>query len=119
MDAMASQITSPAIVYSTVNSGADKRKQQRSASLFFVRGIYRWPVNSPHKGPVARKMFPYDDVIIPKKLMSSFVVIDIKFTSHSHCLYSFETQKPNSQLNGIKLFHIQKGWTLQIPIPYK
>ena len=23
-----------------------------------------WPVNSPHKGPVTRKMFPFDDVIM-------------------------------------------------------
>ena len=40
------------------------RKHQSSASLVFVRGIHRWPVNSPHKGPVTRKMFPFDDVII-------------------------------------------------------
>ena len=30
----------------------------------FVRGIHRWPVNSPHKGPVTRKLFPFDDVIM-------------------------------------------------------
>ena len=29
-----------------------------------MRGIHRWPVNSPHKGPVTRKMFPFDDVIM-------------------------------------------------------
>ena len=45
-------------------SGADQRKHQSSASLTFVRGIHRWSVNSPHKGPVTRKMFPFDDVII-------------------------------------------------------
>ena len=39
-------------------------KHQRSASLAFVRGIHRWPVNSPHKWPVTRKMFPFDDVIM-------------------------------------------------------
>ena len=50
-------------VYWTVCSGADQRKHQSSASLAFVRGIHRWPVNSPHKGPVTRKMFPFDDVI--------------------------------------------------------
>ena len=49
---MASQITSLTIVYSTVYSGADQRKHQSSASLAYVRGIHRWPVNSPHKGPV-------------------------------------------------------------------
>ena len=53
MGAMASQITSLTIVYSTVYSGADQRKHQSSASLAFVRGIHRWPVNCPHKGPVS------------------------------------------------------------------
>ena len=46
MDAMASQITSLTNVYSTVYPGADQRKHQSSASLAFVRGIHRWPVNS-------------------------------------------------------------------------
>ena len=40
-------ITCLAIVYSTVYSGADHRKHQSCASLDFVRGIHRWPVNSP------------------------------------------------------------------------
>ena len=64
MGAMAYQITSLTIVYSTVYSGTDQRKHQSSASLAFVRGIHRWPVNSPHKWPVMRKMFPFDDVIM-------------------------------------------------------
>ena len=61
---MASQITSLTVVYSIINSGADQSKHQSSASLAFVRGFHRWPVNSPHKGPVTRKMFPFDDVIM-------------------------------------------------------
>ena len=64
MGVMASQITSLTIVYSTVYSGADQRKHQSSASLAFVRGIHRGPVNSSHKWPVTRKMFPFDDVIM-------------------------------------------------------
>ena len=64
MSSRASQITSVSIVCSIVCSGADQRKHQSSASLAFVRGIHRWLVNSPHKGPVKRKMFPFDDVII-------------------------------------------------------
>ena len=64
MGAMASQITSLTSVYSTVNSGADQRKHQNSASLAFVRGIHRWPANSPHKWPVTRKKIPFDDVIM-------------------------------------------------------
>ena len=63
MGAIASQITSLTIVYSTVYSGADQSKHQSSASLAFVWGIHP-PVNSPHKWPVTRKMFPFDDVIM-------------------------------------------------------
>ena len=40
----------------TVYSGADQRKHQSSASLAFMRRI--------HRGPVARKMFSFDDVIM-------------------------------------------------------
>ena len=42
------------------------KNHQSSASLAFVRGIHRWPVNSPHKRPVTRKTFPlnFDDVIM-------------------------------------------------------
>ena len=47
-----------------VYSDADQRKHQSSALLAFVRGIHRWPVNSPHKWPVTRKIFPFDDVIM-------------------------------------------------------
>ena len=64
MTTVASQITSLAVVYSTVYSDADQRKHQSSASLAFVWGIHRGSVNSPHKGPVTRKMFPFDDVIM-------------------------------------------------------
>ena len=71
MSTMASQITSLTIVYSTVYLGADQWKHQSSASLAFVRGIHRWPVNSPHKGPVTRKMFPFDDVIMETQEVGS------------------------------------------------
>ena len=64
MGAIASLITSLTIVYSTVYSDADQRKHQSSASLAFVWGINRGRVNSPHKWPVTRKMFPFDDVIM-------------------------------------------------------
>ena len=64
LSVMASQITSLTVVYSSVHSDADQRKDQSSASLAFVRGIHRWPVNSPRKGPVTRTMFSFHDVII-------------------------------------------------------
>ena len=65
---MASQITVVSIVYLTVSSGADQIKHQSFASLAFVRGIHRWHENSPHKAPVTRKMFPFDNVIIKSTL---------------------------------------------------
>ena len=64
MSEVASRITSLAIVYPTVYSGTDQRKHQSSALLAFVRGFHREPLNSPHKWPVTRKMFPFDDVIM-------------------------------------------------------
>ena len=65
MSTMASRITSFTIVYSSIYLGAGHIKHQSSATLAFVRGIHRWPVNSPHKWLVMRKMFPLDDVIMP------------------------------------------------------
>ena len=65
MGAIASQIITLTIVYSAVYWGADQRKHQSFASLAFERGIHRWSVNSPHKWPVTRKIFPFDDVIMP------------------------------------------------------
>ena len=54
---MLSQITSVSIANSTVCSGADQSKNQRSASLALVRGIHRSPMNSPHNGLMTRTIF--------------------------------------------------------------
>ena len=75
MSAMVSQITSLAIVYSTVYSGADQSRHQNNASLI----VGNSPVTGefPHKGPVTQKMFPLDDVIM--------------HMSHDvHCMHSLE-----------------------------
>ena len=53
------------IICSIVCSYADQGKHQSSASLAFKRGMHRWPVNSPHKGPVTQKCFhsmPYHEI---------------------------------------------------------
>ena len=64
MTVIACQITSLPSVYSTVYSDADQRKHQSSTSLASVWGIHQGPVNSHHKWPVTREMFPFDDVIM-------------------------------------------------------
>ena len=91
MGTMASQITSLTIVYSIVYSGADQRKHQSSVSLAFVRGIHRGPVNSPHKLPVMRKMFPFDDVIMkPHHISQCFYIAASDTTSYqSYVKYHF------------------------------
>ena len=86
MSAIASQIASLTIDYSIVYSDADQRKHQSSASLVFVRGIHRGPVNSPHKWPVTRKMFPFDDVIMGSDI-SYFV-----WMRHETCLHVLEAR---------------------------
>ena len=62
--------TGVSIVSSTACSGVNQRKHRSTASLAFVRGIQRRPLDSPHKGPVTRKMFPFDDVI--KLMLDTF-----------------------------------------------
>ena len=74
MGAIASQITSLTIVYSTFYSDAHQRKHQSSASLAFVRRIHWWPVNSPHKWPVTRKMVPFGEVIMAPNNQNSYSV---------------------------------------------
>ena len=69
MGAIASQITSLTVVYSIVYSDADQGKHQSSASLAYVRGIHR----CPHKWPVTREMFPFDDVIMCGRASSSWL----------------------------------------------
>ena len=82
MGSIASQITSLTIVYSSVYSAQDQRKHQSSASLAFVRGIHRRPVNSPHKGPVTRKMFPFDNVIMGGARYASIPATPAEFNGH-------------------------------------
>ena len=75
MGAIAPQITSLTIIYSTVYSDANQGKHRSSASLTLVWGIHRWPVNSPLKGPVTRKMVPFDDVIMVSDELTDFVYL--------------------------------------------
>ena len=111
MTAMASKITSLTIVY----SGTDERKHQCSASLAFVKGIHRSPVNSPHQGPAKRKLFPFDDVIMVYQIfdqlwlylrvllprVANFVIYCLHdewckfFMIYSICLYCFTLSDNN------------------------
>ena len=93
MGKIASQTTSLTIVYSTVYSDEDQRKHQSSASLAFVRGIHRGPVNSPHKWPVTRKMLPFDDVIMNcrRKVVDHSDVVEASPVGAASTTSSFST----------------------------
>ena len=96
MGAMASQITSLTIVYSSVHSGTDQIKHQSSASLAFVQGIHRWPVNSPHKGPVTWKMSQFGDVFMSLHSKACTVCDQICMSSE------FSAQAVNDDRNHIR-----------------
>ena len=59
--AMASQITGVSIVWSTVCSGAEQQQQQQK-----IKAPRHWgeSMDSNNKGPVTRRMLPFDDVIM-------------------------------------------------------
>ena len=61
-------------------AGREKRNGLRR------RRIHWSPVNSPHKWPVTRKMFPFDDVIM----------------DYLHC--------PESDTNGLQCNHCRRNW---------
>ena len=89
MSELVSQITSLTIVYSTVYSGVDHRKHQSPTSLAFVWGLHRWPVNSPHQGPVTRILFPFDDVIMFQTATTKLISVSI-YDRNGRCIFMFD-----------------------------
>ena len=84
------------------------KKTQSSTSLAFVRGIHRRPVNSPHKGPVTRKIFPSDDVImlwLPQCLWINF-----------HAMWPSDVARLHHR-SGPTLFQVM-AWCHQAPSHY-
>ena len=88
--AIPSPITSLTIVYKTIYSDADQGKHQSSASLASVRGIQRGPMNSLHKWPVTRKMFPFNDVIME---LRSSILLTFPRLRHKVCQVLFKKTK--------------------------
>ena len=87
MSTMASKITSLTIIYATVYSGADEKK----TSTLRVTGLSPVTGQFPAQGPVTRKMFPFDDVIMHWHFGAS---IGDKRPTHNFlhsdlCLHSF------------------------------
>ena len=85
MDAVASQITSVAIVFSTVYSAAEQRKHQSSASLAIVRGIQDKGYHSLN--PLANVMVILPQNSLTFKETGSFLV-------KTHIYVSFASPQP-------------------------
>ena len=75
--------------------GLRSKKTSSSASLAFVWGIHRGPVNSPHKWPITRKMFPFDDVVMTEYTKSAKIVSMCFSGAISDLYYHFTDQMPN------------------------
>ena len=124
MSTIASQITSLTIVYSTVYSSADQSKHQSSASLAFVWEIHRGPVNFPHKWPVTRKMFPFDDVIMPRDVWWTVSWNSTVFSSYINvynpCYYWCRQWVVAGSMSGNYLdqFCVNFVWTLRDQSPW-
>ena len=120
MGAMVYQITSDSFVYLIVCSGAHQRKHQSSASLAFMRGIHRWPVASPHKGPVTWKIFPFDDVAMRYNASFSGIHEGVKMCSAcaKHIRYLIEHEWPQQfvpwQLKGPEQFPLRDNALLDL-----
>ena len=70
-----------------------------------MRGIHRGPVNSPHKGPVTRKMFPFDDVIMDQIKNSSHPLAPLSW-------YQDYFRFPDSKAHGANM---GPTWVLSAP----
>ena len=115
MSAMATQITSITIVYSAVYSGVDQRKHQSSASLVFARGIHRWLDNSPQRGPVTWKRFPFDDVIMRWLYLSVVEARLFRTNANTMSVDALATQQPD---DGIKKYFFSYEEEFIPPVSY-
>ena len=95
------------------NTGADQRKQQSSASLAFVRGIHRWPVDSPHKGPIMQETFPFDDVIMKKSCMLTDIrAIILIYRNKLHYLFRAAEHQHSQNLLYKHQSDVKNSWKI-------
>ena len=95
-----------------VCSNADQRKHQSSASLAFVKGIYRWSVDSAHTGSVTREMFPFDGVIIIKLGRNTLMSFDMPEYQHFFFFHKMllKISRAKSQWITVLKTHQQPMW---------
>ena len=125
---MSSQITSVSIACLIIYAGADLRKHQSSVPLAFVRGIHRWPVNSPQQKASNADFFPFDDIIRPLLLLSgslpwpSVGTLKLVFNVSSDSQGNHEKNLPNVYLSLTQCLTLPPknmcDWVLHAQIEY-
>ena len=70
-----------------------RRSKKRSKSLAFMRGNHRWPVNFPHKVPVTRKMFPFDEGFMPCTHRVTVSTMTSNRTYYAHFCFAINRSK--------------------------
>ena len=83
------------------------RRRSKKTSKLRVTGLCVGPVNSPHKWPVTRKMFPFDDVIMCDILFMRWITDKYTFRQQ-------HTSKNRHQCNVAKLILISNSEKLII-----
>ena len=80
------------------------RRRSKKTSKLRVTGLCVGnspePVNSPHKGPVTRKMFPFDDVIMPYIYSTGIENRSLR-RFHQHWLFTYMTIATFLQLSTV------------------
>ena len=60
-----------------------------ASQIILLKGIYRWPVDSPLKGPVTPKMYPFDDIIT---VCTYLGLLDLKLYAHKYTIYNIASK---------------------------
>ena len=81
-------------------------------------GIHRWPMNSPHKGPVTRKMFPFDYVIMISMSRHNHVLPQVASSTVSPRTLTWWTPTcPSTSANGCSLWLLSSPPSLSSAMP--
>ena len=90
------------------------RRRSKETSKLRVTGLCvgnsPGPVNSPHKGPVTRKMFPFDDVIMRLTLgFGKYQYVPFTIILNTEIVCAIKNHMENKDLY---IYHSQKQWEL-------
>ena len=104
-----------------------RRRSKKTSKLRVTglcAGIHRRPVNCPHKWPVTRKMFPFDDVIMSRKMHAriqrdTFVICFSTLDVHRGYKATFCCDVPVRPIRVQPQFNRLKSVSYHFPVPVR